>query len=547
MRLRVFNGEVPRLPADRLPEGYAALARNCDFAKGELRSLKGLGVEHLADPAARPVRGLFTDNGIRFFAWNKPTRAYLAPTIDDTVRRVYYQTHDAGVRVAQTDTMKTLANQPGPPTESWAVGVTAPAAPSVVVSGTGTGDLETVALVLVAINIWGEESAPSPPVTVERSRGQTIEISVTHAPTTGQVPLQGLLVYRTYPSTQSSDYYLLQETAFLPTTGNDFLIEDTSVEPQSSVILESADWDLPPPDAGNLSYPGNGFFCVSLGKDLIFSEPYRPHAWPYRMTFPAGVVGVIEIEGGVLVTTQKGSYMVLGSSPEQMTQQFFPVKQAGVSDTAIAHVDGSAVYATNDGLADIFGGQPSISTSQSLFLREDWRARYRASLLNMRLAAHDGRVLALIDPTYPIAASGESFLLKLDEAEGALSRLAPGTTLYSAVRADSTDTLYVGTATGFAEFEGGVGGLSMTWQSATIRYAAAVAFAAGRIICTGTIQVEVLAAGVVRHTETFAGGDHYFKLPDIQAETTWAVRFTGVGTVQLFDLGMSFAGLRNNG
>lgn len=547
MRLRVFNGEIPRLPADRLPEGYAALARNCDFAKGELRSLKGLGTEYLADAAARPVRGLFTDNGIRFFAWNKPTRAYLAPTIDDTIRRVYYQTHDAGVRVAQTDTMKTLANQPGPPTESWAVGVTAPGIPAVAVSGSGAGDLETVSVVVVAINIWGEESAPSPPVTVERSRGQTITITLTHAPTTGQVPLQGLLVYRTYPSTQSADYYLLQETAFLPVTGNDFVIPDSSVEPQTAVVLTSADWDLPPPSAGNLCYPGNGFFCVSTGKDLLFSEPYRPHAWPYRMTFPSGVVGVIEIEGGVLVTTQKASYMVLGSSPEQMTQQFFPVKQAGVSDTAIAHVDGSAVYATNDGLADIFGGQPSISASQSLFQREDWRSRYRSSLLNMRLAAHDGRVLALIDPSYPIAATAESFLLRLDEAEGSLSRVSPGTPLFSAVRADSTDTLYVGTTNGFAEFEGGASGLSMTWQSATIRYAAAVSFAGGRIRCTGTIQIEVLAAGVVRHTETFSAGDNYFRLPTIEAETDWAVRFTGVGSVQLFDLGMSFAELRNNG
>lgn len=547
MRLRVFNGEVPRLPADRLPDGYAALARNCDFARGELRSLKGLGVEHLADAAAQPVRGLFTDNGIRFFAWNKPTRAYLAPTIDDTVRRVYYQTHDAGVRVAQTDTMETVANQPGPPSESWVVGVSAPVAPAVAVSGTGTGDLETVALVLVAINIWGEESAPSPPVTIERLRGQTIDITVTHAPVTGEVPLQGLLVYRTYPSTQSSDYYLLQETPFLPVTGNDFAIPDDSVEPQTSVVLGSLDWDKPPALAGNLAYPGNGFFCVSSGKDLIFSEPYHPHAWPYRMTFPSGVVGVIEIEGGVLVTTQKASYLVLGSTPAQMTQQMFPIKQAGVSDTAIAHVDGSAIYATNDGVVDIFGGQPSLSASQMLFMREDWRSRYSASLLNMRLAEHDGRVLALIDPSYPIAATGESFLLKLDEAEGALSRLVAGVTLYSATRVDATDKLYVGTATGFAEFEGGATGLSMTWQSATIRYAAAVSFAVGRILCTGSIQVEVLAAGVVRHTETFGSGDYYFKLPPIEAETTWAVRFTGVGSVQLFDLGMSFAGLKANG
>ena len=90
LSIRKFNGEIPQLPADRLPQDAAQYAKNCDFTAQELRPLKGIGTHYTAAAGARPVRALFTDDGLRFFAWNKPTRAYLHPTIDDTVGRVIY-------------------------------------------------------------------------------------------------------------------------------------------------------------------------------------------------------------------------------------------------------------------------------------------------------------------------------------------------------------------------------------------------------------------------------------------------------------------------
>ena len=38
--IRKFNGEILRLPADRLPEDAAQYARNCEFAHGELRTFE---------------------------------------------------------------------------------------------------------------------------------------------------------------------------------------------------------------------------------------------------------------------------------------------------------------------------------------------------------------------------------------------------------------------------------------------------------------------------------------------------------------------------
>ena len=46
----------------------------------------------LRNPAVR----CSTADGVNFYAWNMPTRAYLHPTIDDTANRVIYHTQGRG-------------------------------------------------------------------------------------------------------------------------------------------------------------------------------------------------------------------------------------------------------------------------------------------------------------------------------------------------------------------------------------------------------------------------------------------------------------------
>lgn len=543
LSIKTFSGEIPRLPADRLPEGSAQFAQNCDFAHGELRSLKGLGTGFAT--GVSPVRALFTDNGLRFFAWNKPTRAYLHPTIGDTAGRVIYQTHGQGVRVALASNMKLSGAVPTAPTQSWKAGVKRPAAAiSATVSGTPTSeDVETVSYVAVAINLWGEESAPSDPVFVDKKPGQTVALAITHAADPDEQMLQGIVFYRTYQANQSAEFFLLNATP-VAGAGGVYAYSDASDSTTSTTTLQTAEWSQPPSGAGSLTYMGNGFFVVAAGKDLVFSEPYRPHAWPYRMTLPHGVVGIVAVEGGVLVTTQAQSYIVAGSHPKQVSQQLLPVEQAGWSDTAMARVENSAVYAGNDGLVDLFGGQPSIKASQQLFARKDWRAKYGNVRQNLRLAAHDGQVLGFVDPTYPAsaAASAGAFLIDLQEAEGAYSRLDVGQALYGAAVSATTDELYVGTATGCATFGNG-SDLPLVWQSGDVLYPAPVSFAAAAIDCTGTFSVEIRADGVLIHTQAVTGKAS-FRLPPVAPAERWSVKFSGTGTVRKFDMGASFAELK---
>ncbi len=123
LKINSFTGMIPRLPPERLPDGAAEYAKNCDFSYGELRSLRGPGTKF---STAQAVRSLFTPDGTYYFTWPTPTRAYLAPTIDDAWGRVYFNTEGQGLRVAQRSTMKLPTNNPGPPGVSYKVGVRKP-------------------------------------------------------------------------------------------------------------------------------------------------------------------------------------------------------------------------------------------------------------------------------------------------------------------------------------------------------------------------------------------------------------------------------------
>ena len=540
---RKFNGEIPRLPADRLPEDAAQLARNCEFAHGELRALRALGTHYTVNAAAQPCRALFTTDGINFYAWNRPTRAYRHPTIDDTANRILYHKHGEGLKVALVSGMRAMNLQPSEPTQSWALGVTRPSPPGVTLGAATGGDPETVALVATVVNAWLEESASSDPVLFDRQVGRSATYTVSHTATAGQQDILGINFYRTYPSQQGTTEYFLINAAPIALSGGSASLVDASDEPQTAITLVTPYWDMPPASPSNLTYMGNGFFVVGAGKDLVFSEPYRPHAWPYRMTLTHGVVGIIEVEGGALVTTTAGAYLISGTHPSQVSQQLLPVEQAGWSDTAITRVEGAAVYASNDGMVSVNGGQPSLKGSQTLFTRRDWRALFGQYRQNLRLAHHDGHLIGIVDPNYPAAGISFAFSVRLDESEGSYQSLNLGQSIYGAAVSATTDQLFLTTATGFAEFMGSSSALEYQWLSGERLLPSPASLSCGVIDAVGSGELWLAADGYDIGPIAFSGRTS-FRIPPTNPAYRWSVDIYGTATVREVSLGQSFAELK---
>lgn len=103
---RAFGGLVPRLPADRLPEGAAQDARNCDLLHGELRPQLGNTVRFSGLTVnGRPIRSVYTEDGHSYFGWEYDTSVVKSLVVEDDFYRIYYTIEtDAGpfIKVART-------------------------------------------------------------------------------------------------------------------------------------------------------------------------------------------------------------------------------------------------------------------------------------------------------------------------------------------------------------------------------------------------------------------------------------------------------------
>lgn len=409
-----------------------------------------------------------------------------------------------------------------------------------------SGLVESIAYVTTFENDWGEESAPSDPVAVNVLPWQDTKTLQEYTPLAGSRPIAGMNLYRTYGG--ATEYIKANTVPRTEKEGTAWAIWDATMTPDTTIALVTQEWDPPPAGLRCLTYCGNGFFVGANGKDLYFSEPYRPHAWPYIKTMPTNVVGIVPVEGGVLVTTQQQPYFVYGARPDQVSDQELNAEQAGVSEHAITRVEGAAIYASNDGLVMVSGGQADIGASQQYFTRELWRQRYRAVFGDMVMSAHDGSVMVLIDGA---AAPPHGFMLKLTEGVDAsnLTGLYFDEAPIGAATSAVTDIRYLLYTNGFAEF--GLGQeMECIWHSRDHVFDRPVTFGAGKLRAWGQWSIDVRADGQTVSMQTFdmegsySDGEASFRLPSIGGRKRWSVVLTGRGRVRSIELGTSFAELK---
>jgi hypothetical protein len=115
-----FSGLRPRIPESRLNPGEATIARNCDFAYGELRNTKG---GFLLKTLSNTARSIYTGDGVTFFSWTSTNIfARPSPLVNDPHFRLYF-TGDGAMKVTDR---RTATINGGPPASTYLVGVPRP-------------------------------------------------------------------------------------------------------------------------------------------------------------------------------------------------------------------------------------------------------------------------------------------------------------------------------------------------------------------------------------------------------------------------------------
>ena len=392
INLQNFAGLVPKVSDRQLPANHASQANNTQLYSGEVRGLRD--PQNVADLTAEIFtvqRAYRLEDGSTSIAdvlgdWvafdETDINFVRGALVNDSFDRYYAS---GGTLDPQVDTRANWAAGGG----GIDLGVPAPtAAPTVAAPATGTVD-ETRAYVYTFVNIWGEESAPSP-----ASVPDTGDITLTWALTALETAYTGggthaaldkVRIYRTVTGTNSVNYRLVTEVETPATTYNDegdgtpdadgFITTVDSVSLNES--LPSNIWNLPPSGLQGIVNMANGIMAGFIGRDIYFSEPYRPHTWPvnYIISVENDIVGIGVYQSGIVVCTTSNPYVATGSHPASIILTKLDDVEPCQSFRSIVNGLDGVTYASQNGIV-LVNQQGAQNVTQPLMTRNEWRDEY---------------------------------------------------------------------------------------------------------------------------------------------------------------------------
>lgn len=365
-----FVGESPKIIPRLLGDMAAQLAYNTRLDDGGLTPVRQSRPEFQFP--SLPVGGYQTiyRHGTDWLGWPGDVYAVPGPVATDRL----YIMGDGAPKMLVAGTTYPLAV----PFPAVALGVTLGGVPTPGAQGT------TRIYVYTWVTDFGEESEPCPASTdVFWTPGQTVTLSGFAATPAGR-NITKQRIYRAQTGKTGTSLYFIAERA--ASTGN--YVDNVSPESLQEVI-PSVGWNAPEAGFTGLTAMPNGMMAAFIGKQLCFSEPYRPHAWPqaYRLTLDYEIVGLGVFGMALAVMTEGSPYVVTGTAPENMVSERIKVNLPCINPKGIVDLGYKVVYPSGDGLVEISSsGAGLISTG--LFSRDDW---LRLNPAGMSAAHYNGR------------------------------------------------------------------------------------------------------------------------------------------------------------
>ncbi|MGH2343376.1 hypothetical protein ACRC7T_18075 [Segnochrobactraceae bacterium EtOH-i3] len=309
-------------------------------------------------------------------------------------------------------------------------------------------------------------------------------------------------------------------------------------------VCPSIDYN-PPPDGlrGLIALP-NGMMAAFKGRDLYFSEPWIPHAWPekYMLSTNVDIVGLGAFGSSVAVLTEGTPYVVQGTSPDAMTMERLEVDLPCTSYRAIVDMGYLVAYPSHDGLVTVSSAGAQL-ISQTMFTREQWQEFNPNSVIATRHAGRyvmsyytgsstTGRDFMLMDlsgqPPFVLRGSADSRSFFYDPLTGRMFYLTPSPsdeTIYWMMEFDCLDNPR----------------LSQTWKSKQFVLPAHTNFGTLLIeaepVGSETATVKVYADGVLKATVTKL--NEPARLPSGFLARQWEMEVTGTAPVTGLTLAMS--------
>jgi len=403
IKLEGFQGLIPRTSDRLLPPMAATVARNTKLLQGELRGFRALREE--ADffdyiDVRRAFRvvdndGLYEDTWLTFDS--RDVDVVRSPIINDGYDRYYW----AGEGRPKYNTSYRI--QAG--SAEYYLGIPTPTNAPTVTPASNVYDDQTRAYVYTFVSEFGEEGPPSPPTLVSGDEGTwALSGMDTSVPDSANRSITTKKIYRTVPGEVSSVFFFVAEVDLADASYNDTDI-DTTVA--SNNVLESETWIEPPTDLEGFVVMPNGYLVGWVGRRLVFSEPYRPHAWPaqYELSTEFPIVGLVVWGSTLIIGTKSQPYFGQGTSPAAFTTTKMDAVEPCLSRRGMVATVAGAYYPSLNGLVLANSNGVQVIT-QDILTKEEW-ATYNpseifAAQLGLQYIAFNSQTFGFVfNPTEP--------------------------------------------------------------------------------------------------------------------------------------------------
>lgn len=399
IQLSSFKGIAPRINSRYLANGMAEECVDAEAVGTSLKPLKGYGDPAAPIPSTVPsdtqTMYLYNAQGQvpRWFTWNTDESVVPSQINEDPSQWLHF-TSPIGPR----STFASLAlTGSGPfPASSVPMGVPRPAAAPIATPlgapppAAGGETPETRVYVATFVRTLGgvtaesEASAASNPVTVYAST-QSVTVVLPALPS--QAGPNDITHIRLYRSVAGVYRYVGE---FNKTFAG--VMEIDNLQTDDLQIADNIfDWQAPPQGLRGLVNLAGGSVAGFVERDVFFSEPYRPFAWPtkYMQSLDARIVGMAASDTTLAVVTEGTPYFLQGSNPESMVVVKADIEQACVSKNSIIGFMGAFYYASPDGLVRLAPGGSGV-VSEGTFNQKQWQELNPSS---MRAFQHEMQII----------------------------------------------------------------------------------------------------------------------------------------------------------
>jgi hypothetical protein len=390
-----FSGMLPLRDPILLPDVNAQFAENTWLYEGAVRGFRQESsvytilyadtqlVYRIPITAANPPD--FSATGSIWMEFPDPYMAAIRnPTVGDQWDRYYFfpsdQYNSTGANPewptsSPGPVYNTLANiQSGTP--MMPLGVPVPVTAPTVTPSIGGSVQESRAYVYTMVTAYSEEGCPSPPTVANgfTDAGAWI-IDIPPPPAGTGTNVEDYRLYRTVTdSSGNATYYQVQQVA-INWAGYTQVVDgaaDASITANQQ--LQSINYLPPPPGLQGVVLMANGIAAgYTNSREIWFSEPYLPHAWPavYALTVDYPVVGLTANGTSLNIMTEGSPFIATGVTPDTMTIGKIVANEPCIGRGSIVAGGEGAYYASPNGYILLNTGGTSNVTDQ-IFEKEFW-------------------------------------------------------------------------------------------------------------------------------------------------------------------------------